>query len=137
MLFKSANAFRMQRLQGAMLTDAEIENVVAACSAQGPHAEDFALIKTASKDTLQSGGDAADGETDGGDDDLLRQAIEIVIRDQKASISYVQRRLKIGYNKAATLIEALEKRGVIGPQIGTAPREIIAQSVEEALGEDE
>ena len=138
MLFKSANAFRMQRLQGAMLTDAEIDNVVAACSAQGPHAEDFALIKTASKDTLQSGGDAAGGDTDGEDsDDLVRQAIEIVVRDQKASISYVQRRLKIGYNKAATLIETLEKRGIIGPQIGTAPREIIAQSVEEALGEDE
>jgi len=140
MLFKSANAFRMQRLQGAMLTDEEIDNVVAACSSQGPHAEDYALIKSASQNAPQ-----ADASSDGTDDEindengdaLLHAAIEIVIRDQKASISYVQRRLKIGYNKAATLIEMLEKRGIIGPQIGTAPREIIAQSIEEALGEDQ
>ncbi|MBP5640950.1 MAG: DNA translocase FtsK [Victivallales bacterium] len=142
MLFKSANAFRMQRLQGAMLTDQEIDNVVKACSAQGPHAEDYKLIQTASK-SIGAGDDDSEGAElgDSGDDQagesLVRAAIEIVIRDQKASISYIQRRLKIGYNTAASLIETLEKRGIVGPQIGSAPREIIAQSIEEAIQDED
>jgi S-DNA-T family DNA segregation ATPase FtsK/SpoIIIE len=66
---------------------------------------------------------------------LLQQAIEIIVRERRASTSYLQRRLKIGYNKAASLIDLIEQRGVIGPQIGSGPREIIWG--EEALGQEE
>ena len=62
---------------------------------------------------------------DNGEDQLYDQALEIVARDRKASVSYIQRRLKIGYNRAARLIERMEQEGVIGPSDGTSrPREI-------------
>lgn len=138
MLFKSADAFRMQRLQGAMISDHEIENVVAFCGQQAPHPETFDLIKSAENSSQKDDYDVADHELDDpAGDSLVRAAIEVIIRDQKASISYVQRRLKIGYNKAASIMEILEKRGVVGPQIGSAPREIIAESIEEAMADDD
>ena len=56
---------------------------------------------------------------------LRGEAIEIIRRDRRATTSYVQRRLRIGYNKAALIMEILEKRGIVGPQVGSAPREIL------------
>ena len=139
MLFKPPTASRLQRLQGTMITDAEIERVVRYCSVQGAAARDFDLLKTAAE--LAPTGEADDFESDdgfdNGNDSLLRAAMEIVIRDQKASISYIQRRLRIGYNKAATLMELMEKRGVVGPQIGSAPREILVDSMETAVGDED
>ena len=61
---------------------------------------------------------------DSADEALFEESWEIILESQKASASYLQRRLRIGYNKAARLIEALEARGYIGPQIGSKPREI-------------
>ena len=66
----------------------------------------------------------------------IRAAVEIIVNDRKASISYIQRRLKIGYNKAASVIEILEKRNIIGPQVGTAPREILIDSPDDAFPPD-
>ena len=139
MLFKPPSAARLQRLQGTMVTDAEIERVVQFCAAQGDPARDFDLLKTAAETTPTSEDDVDtdDDGFDNGNDSLLRAAMEIVIRDQKASISYVQRRLRVGYNKAATLMELMEKRGVVGPQIGVAPREILVDSMEAAVGDED
>jgi DNA segregation ATPase FtsK/SpoIIIE-like protein len=60
-----------------------------------------------------------------GDDPLYDQALEIVVQAGKASASYIQRRLKIGYNRAARLVEEMEERGIVGPANGSKPREII------------
>jgi DNA segregation ATPase FtsK/SpoIIIE, S-DNA-T family len=65
------------------------------------------------------------GELEDGDEELFDEAWQIIVESQKASASYLQRRLRIGYNKAARLIEAFEARAMIGPQIGSKPREII------------
>ena len=62
---------------------------------------------------------------DGGDEDLYRQAVEIVRTDKKASISYVQRKLRIGYNRAANLIERMEHEGVVTKQDNIGRREVI------------
>ena len=60
-----------------------------------------------------------------GDDPLYDQAVEIVMQAGKASASYIQRRLKIGYNRAARLVEEMEEKGLVGPANGSKPREII------------
>ena len=60
-----------------------------------------------------------------GDDPLYEQALEIVLQAGKASASYIQRRLKIGYNRAARLVEEMEARGIVGPANGSKPRDIL------------
>lgn len=139
MLFKPPTASRIQRLQGAMVTDVEIERVVDFCAAQGDAVESFDIIKQATADVSGDDSDFDDADDGAGDENesLVRAAMEIVIRDRKASISYVQRRLRIGYNRAATVIDTLEKRGVIGPQLGSAPREILVDSMEDAVDDED
>ncbi len=141
MLYKASDAIRMQRLQGAMITDSEIENVVDFCAKQGGSELNFDVIKAvASKPQPQEGDNGLDDvkmDDDGDSQEaLIRAAVEIVVNDRKASISYIQRRLKIGYNRAATLMEILEKRNIVGPQIGSAPREILIDSLSDAFPEE-
>jgi len=62
---------------------------------------------------------------DSGDDPMFDKALEIVLQAGKASASYIQRRLKIGYNRAARLVEIMEERGIVGPQQGSKPRDVI------------
>ena len=143
MLYKASDGLRMQRLQGAMITDAEIENIVNFCAAQGNAELNFDVIKSVAAKPQPTDGDDGigdvgfDGQDDGdGQEALIRAAVEIIVNDRKASISYIQRRLKIGYNKAASVIEILEKRNIIGPQVGTAPREILIDSPDDAFPAD-
>ena len=126
-----------------MITDSEIENIVNFCAAQGNAELNFDVIKSvAAKPQPTEGDGIGEGGFDGADDDgdgqeaLIRAAVEIIVIDRKASISYIQRRLKIGYNKAASVIEILEKRNIIGPQVGTAPREILIDSPDDAFPPD-
>jgi S-DNA-T family DNA segregation ATPase FtsK/SpoIIIE len=67
-----------------------------------------------------------DGSSAGGEDvdEMFDQALSVVAETRNASISYVQRRLKIGYNRAARIIEQMERDGMVGPQVGTRPREV-------------
>ena len=79
-------------------------------------------------------GDGADEEKsfDESDyDDKYDEAVALVTKDRQASISYVQRRLRIGYNRAARLIEMMEHEGIVGPQMGSKPREILVKSYDE------
>ncbi len=139
MLFKPPGGSRLERTQGAMVDDDEIERVVGHVSAQAePQYLDDILTFGVKKDKADSGAadaavsrTAAGGQSGGGatadnsDEALLQRAIEIILRDRRATTSHVQRRLRIGYNRAALIIEQLEQQGVIGPQIGTAPRQIL------------
>jgi S-DNA-T family DNA segregation ATPase FtsK/SpoIIIE len=63
-------------------------------------------------------------------DELYRQAVELVIQTQQASISMIQRRLRVGFNRAARMIERMEREGVVGPMDGTRPREVLVSRAE-------
>jgi S-DNA-T family DNA segregation ATPase FtsK/SpoIIIE len=76
---------------------------------------------------LQKAGDGLDGENGGSgeDEDLIQQCIEIIRSEQKASVSLMQRRLRLGYTRAARIMDELEARGIVGPNKGAEPRDIL------------
>jgi DNA segregation ATPase FtsK/SpoIIIE, S-DNA-T family len=124
-----AGGGRIRRLHGPFVTDGEVERVVDMLKAQGAP-----QYRTDVTEEPREGGDADEPELfdgDGSDTDLFDRAIEIVRRDRKASTSYLQRRLSIGYNRAATLVERLEKEGVISTANGAGKREILLDMMEE------
>jgi S-DNA-T family DNA segregation ATPase FtsK/SpoIIIE len=120
-----ASGGRAKRLHGAFVSDAEVESVVAHLKSQGT--PDYLDSITEESEDGEFGGDAAGGGDDyaGSGDELYDKAVHIVLSDKKASTSYVQRRLAIGYNKAATLIERMEREGVISPANHAGKREIL------------
>ncbi len=132
MLFNPPGASQLQRIQGAYVPESELESVVEYVSAQMEPQFNESIFLGA-EDGPESSGDFdmtpspgfGDSDLSAADEDLLKQAVEVIVRDGRATTSYIQRSLRIGYNRAATIIEELEKRGIIGPQIGSAPREIL------------
>ena len=137
MLFKPPSADGMQRIQGAMLSDKEIKDVVDFWAAQGPAPTSFEFIKNSETDPEIAQGTGEDAKNDAeenvsSEDALLIKALEVIMESRRATISYVQRRLKIGYNKSAGIIEKLEKEyGILGPQLN-GKREIFPDTLEEA-----
>ena len=127
MLFIPPGSAKLERIQGAMVSDAEIEKVVAFCSEQMEQKfDDKVVAEEKQEDTdetefySEDKGSALDDKAD-----LMDRAIDIVKREKKATTSYLQRRLGIGYNKAANIIETMEKQGMIGPvQSSDGKREI-------------
>ncbi len=109
---------RPRRLHGPFITDAEVEKIAAFAKAQGTPS--YLEEITAEPEEDLGGGDSADGEGNS----LFDQAVAIVAKDRKASTSYIQRRLSIGYNRAANLIEQMEEQGMIGPSGPGGKREI-------------
>jgi DNA segregation ATPase FtsK/SpoIIIE, S-DNA-T family len=134
MLFIPPGSAKLERIQGAMLDDSEIEDVVEYCATQAEQSFDHSVISgpevssSAKAGTEFNYGDGDAGSGSSMDENLIKQSVEIIKRERKASTSYLQRRLKIGYNRAAEIIDILEDRGVIGPQIGSARREILVDS---------
>jgi len=114
MLFRHPSKAQLIRAQVPLIEDNEVEDVVRYAKK---------LAKPAYITLEDPKGKM--GELEAGDEELFEEAWQIIVESQKASASYLQRRLRIGYNKAARLIEAFEARGMIGPQIGSKPREII------------
>jgi S-DNA-T family DNA segregation ATPase FtsK/SpoIIIE len=118
-----ASGGRTKRLHGAFVSDAEVEAVVSHLKSQG--SPDYLENITEEDEDGEISADAM-GETGGGSgDELYDKAVHIVLSDKKASTSYVQRRLGVGYNKAATLIERMEREGVISPANHAGKREIL------------
>ena len=118
MLFSAAwNPFPV-RIQGAYIDDEEIDAVTEYVKKLGPpqYIEDEVFFDEE---------DSSDFEGEPGNDPLFERALEIVIGHGKASASYLQRRLKVGYNRAARLVEEMEMRGIVGPAQGSKPREIV------------
>jgi len=113
-LFKHPSIGKLNRIQSPLVEDNEVEAAVNAAKKLGKPE----YIKLEDPESNAS-------VLDNGDEVLFDDAWEIILEAQKASASYLQRRLRIGYNRAARLIEAFEARGYIGPQIGSKPREII------------
>jgi S-DNA-T family DNA segregation ATPase FtsK/SpoIIIE len=113
-----AGGGRISRVHGPFVSDKEVEQVVKHLKVQGSPS----YIDDVTKDDEAEA--AAMGEMGEGDE-LYQQAVEIVMRDGKASTSYIQRCLRVGYNKAATIIEEMERRGVVGPANHVGKREVL------------
>jgi S-DNA-T family DNA segregation ATPase FtsK/SpoIIIE len=122
---------RITRVHGPFVADKEVEEVVAHLKAQG--APDY--LSEVTIDSEGDGGEGGDGDgmADGGEEsnDLYDKAVAIVLRDRKASTSYIQRRLGIGYNRAASIIEKMENEGVVGAANHAGKREILVPERDE------
>jgi S-DNA-T family DNA segregation ATPase FtsK/SpoIIIE len=118
-----AGGGRIIRLHGPFVSDEEVEKIVRFLKSQGaPEYVDAVTEEPEGEDYGSSSLGAPEG---GSGDELYDQAVAVVLRDKKVSTSYVQRRLQIGYNKAASLIERMEKEGLISPASATGKREIL------------
>ncbi len=124
MLYQPIDAPRAVRLQGVLVTDPEIESVARHWRGQG--APQYRPEVTAPKRDGRAGGRPDEEDDDA--DALLTQAIDIVRRSDKASASLLQRRLRIGYARAARILDQMEDRGIVGPQDGSRFREVLVTS---------
>ncbi|HZW46148.1 MAG TPA: DNA translocase FtsK, partial [Microvirga sp.] len=123
-----AGGGRITRVHGPFCSDEEVEQVVAHLKRQGR--PQYLEAVTAEEDEAGAG-DAAvfdQGEFGAPGGDLYDQAVAVVLRDKKASTSYIQRRLQIGYNRAASLMERMEQEGIVGPANHAGKRDILLES---------
>jgi S-DNA-T family DNA segregation ATPase FtsK/SpoIIIE len=128
-----AGGGRITRVHGPFVSDKEVEEVVAHLKSQG--APEYLTAVTVDTDSEANGGSEGalfDGEGGEESNDLYDKAVAIVLRDRKASTSYIQRRLGVGYNKAASIIEKMEQEGVVGPANHAGKRDILVPEDEEA-----
>jgi len=119
MLYLPPSASRLIRSQGVLVTDDEIHRLVEFVSAQSSPAFD-----TAMHEKLQSAATPEEDVTDE-DEELVEKCIEIIRQEKRASTSLLQRRLRLGYTRAARIVDILEQRGILGPGEGAKPREIL------------
>ncbi|MYZ46844.1 DNA translocase FtsK, partial [Propylenella binzhouense] len=117
-----AGGGRIQRVHGPFVSDEEVEDIVAFLKSQG--APDYLDSITDEDEDGEGAGDVFAGGLEDSND-LYDKAVAVVLRDRKASTSYIQRRLSIGYNRAASLIERMEKEGLVGPANHAGKREIL------------
>ncbi len=126
MLYQPIDAPRAVRLQGVLVTDAEIDSVARHWRAQG--GAQYRPEITAPRRDGKGGGRPGEDEADDDADTLLSQAVDIVRRSDKASASLLQRRLRIGYARAARILDQMEDRGIVGPADGSRFREVLVTS---------
>ena len=124
MLFKPLGTSRLQRVQGAYVSEEEIALVVEQ-TRQRDQELDEGYLELPEVFASDDGGGAEHGEFDPDDDPLLDKAIEIVVQTQTASVSLIQRRLRVGYTRAGRLIDMLERRGIISGYEGSKPRRVL------------
>jgi len=128
-----AGGGRISRVHGPFVSDEEVEKIVRHLKSQGQ--PEYLEAVTAEEETDEDGNAVFDGtSTNGGEGDLFSQAVAIVKRDRKASTSYIQRRLQIGYNRAATLMERMELEGIVGQANHAGKREILVAEEDERFG---
>jgi len=124
MLFKPLGTSRLQRVQGAFVTEDEIALIVEQCRAQRGQQLDETLLEAPEAAAADDGEDL---DFDPDEDPLLDRAIEIVVQTQTASVSLLQRRLRVGYTRAGRLIDMLERRGIISGYEGSKPRRVLLE----------
>jgi DNA segregation ATPase FtsK/SpoIIIE, S-DNA-T family len=120
MLFKPVSALRPSRVQGAFISETEVERVVSASAGAGRGRVEPTYVEevTEPKEVAR--------EAEEPDDDLLPEAASFVVSTQQASVSAVQRRFRVGYSRAGRIIDALERKGVVGPYEGSKARSVVA-----------
>jgi S-DNA-T family DNA segregation ATPase FtsK/SpoIIIE len=121
MLYLPPGSARLIRAQGALITDQEIQQVVDFIAKQGKPSYEMEIHKQLSKPVSSYDEESGCDE----DEDLIQQCIEVIRSEQKASVSLMQRRLRLGYTRAARIMDELENRGIVGPSKGAEPRDIL------------
>jgi S-DNA-T family DNA segregation ATPase FtsK/SpoIIIE len=124
MLYMPPGSARIQRLHGPLVTEAEIHKVVDYIKHQATPQYVLSLLESPDEDGSEEGFD------DDLSDELYDQAVQLVTDSGQASISWVQRRLRVGYNRAARMIERMEREGVISTSESGRPREVLAQRID-------
>ena len=122
MLYLPPGSAKLIRAQGALITDHEIEQVVDFIAKQGRPSYEMEIHQQLQKPV--SNFEVEEGASDE-DEDLIQQCIEVIRSEQKASVSLLQRRLRLGYTRAARIMDELEQRGIVGPSKGAEPRDIL------------
>jgi len=121
MLYLPPGQAQLIRAQGALITEEEAQDLVGACSSQAEP-----KFEPEAREAIESGNvDEEDEEISDADEEILEKCLEVVCQEKKASTSLLQRRLRLGYTRAARMIDILESRGIIGPGDGAKPREIL------------
>jgi len=128
MLFSPPGSSRLVRAQGAFVSDEEVHEFVEFLKKNGPPQYASSVQQQIDRDaSADEDGDDADSDDDLGDDEeLYNQALDVIKSTKRASTSMIQRRLRIGYNRAARIMDLMEQKGIVGPENGSSPREILA-----------
>jgi S-DNA-T family DNA segregation ATPase FtsK/SpoIIIE len=119
MLYLPPGSAKLERAQGAFVSDEEVERIVAHCAKQAKPNYERDI-----RETIDAAGDDEDDEVSDADEELIIKCIEVARQEQKCSTSLLQRRLRLGYTRAARMVDILEQRGVVGPGDGAKPREV-------------
>jgi DNA segregation ATPase FtsK/SpoIIIE, S-DNA-T family len=121
MLYLPPGSAKLIRAQGALVTDHEIQNVVDFIAKQAKPSYEMEIHQQLSKPANSFGNESGIDE----DEEIIQQCIEVIRSEQKASVSLLQRRLRLGYGRAARIMDELENRGLVGPSNGAEPRDIL------------
>ena len=125
MLFIPPGSSDLRRVHGSSVTEEEIKNLVDFLIQQGPPEYDTSIIQDRDGEAKETGSEEYD--------ELYDQAVDLVVKTNKASISMVQRRLRIGYNRAARMIEIMERDGLVSKPDGSKPRQVLARKENETI----
>ena len=131
MLYLPPGSAKLIRVQGALVTDQEIQSVVDFIAKQAKPSYEMEIHQQLSKPANTFGNESGIDE----DEEIIQQCIEVIRSEQKASVSLLQRRLRLGYGRAARIMDELENRGLVGPSNGAEPREILIDLDVEQPGE--
>ncbi len=121
MLYLPPGSGNLKRAQGALITDKELEDIVAFIAQQGKPSYEMEIHQQLSKPSANTDIESGIDE----DEEIIQQCIEVIRSEQKASVSLLQRRLRLGYGRAARIMDELENRGIVGESKGAEPREIL------------
>ncbi len=119
MLYLPPGSAKLERAQGAFVSDAEVERIVDHCAGQAKPRYEKDI-----RETIDAAGMDEEDEVSDADEELIIRCIEVVRQEQKASTSLLQRRLRLGYTRAARMVDILEQRGIVGPGEGAKAREV-------------
>jgi S-DNA-T family DNA segregation ATPase FtsK/SpoIIIE len=125
LLYLPAGQSKPTRIQGAFVSDDEMNRLIAYLKTQAPPQYRDEIERFGKQ---QAGMELPDDE----EDELLEGAVRVVVETGQASISMVQRRLRVGYTRAARLIDMMERRGIVGPHVGSKAREILVPTLQNA-----
>ena len=125
MLYLPMGESHTTRIQGCFISDNEISKLIEYCKAQTQVKYNEEFTNQESPHTSSSG--SSNSDTDGGDDPMYNEVVEFAIETGKISASLIQRRFRFGYNRAARMIDLLESKGIVGPQNGSKPREVLVK----------
>jgi S-DNA-T family DNA segregation ATPase FtsK/SpoIIIE len=121
MLYLPPGGSKLNRAQGVLITDQEIQSIVEHIAKQGKPSYEMEIHQQLSKPVSSMSDEDACDE----DESLIEQCIDVIRSEQKASVSLMQRRLRLGYTRAARIMDELERRGIVGPGKGAEPRDIL------------